>query len=549
MQCSEIKEMLSAYIDDVLDERERSEVENHIRTCSICFQELTDLQETVNLLRTLGQVNPPEEFRDQLRERLGREAVPARKGSGGWHDNLRHWASGSKKYLAAAVIIVGLGVGAGLYSLSQIRMGSPTGEIALNSRVSASKAEDSSKNTTLGESPGPIVDGKGGSGGESSKNLPDLGRMKMYQQNGDYMLGSSPKDSVREIKPKTSSTEGESSSTSVEPGSANQLKHAPAGQVTGDTAKSLQVPAGIRNVEPTAEKYQDNSIKEAAPDTGISALKKDTTEQPLVNQKSPKDQAKAMRSAESVPAAKSEADQAAKTEEAFTAKSGEVPAVNDKIIRDGLLSVEVDSYKGFGTKLPILVEQYGGYIENSSENTGKFVTASFVIRVPARNFSELLNRIEALGKITDKQITGRDVSGEFIDAQSRLRNLQRQEQRLLELMGKTGTVSEVLTIETELGRVRGEIEVLQGRLKSLDSAVVYSTIRLEVREAAKPAVAPAQGVFGNARRNFSESVIAILNMLGDLVSFTGWLLPWALVVTAVGGAVYYLRKKGKKGSE
>lgn len=136
MQCNEIKEMLSAYIDGVLDEQETSEVEKHIRTCSLCYQELTALRETVKLLNSLGEVTPPEEFKNQLLVKL--KAVPQEvggeedQGDGPKLSKFRQLFSGINKYLAAAVLMIGLGIGTGLYELGILSTGMKSFDLAYN---------------------------------------------------------------------------------------------------------------------------------------------------------------------------------------------------------------------------------------------------------------------------------------------------------------------------------------------------------------------------------------------------------------------------------
>ena len=73
-----------------------------------------------------------------------------------------------------------------------------------------------------------------------------------------------------------------------------------------------------------------------------------------------------------------------------------------------------------------------------------------------------MDEIEAIGAVTSKSISGRDVTEEFVDLSARLGNLERQELRLLDILNMTTTVDEVLDVERELGRIRGEIESLTG---------------------------------------------------------------------------------------
>ncbi|WP_418792092.1 anti-sigma factor family protein [Phosphitispora sp. TUW77] len=120
MQCSEIRELLSAYIDGVLDPNEKTAVQEHLMTCGECSRDLADLQETIRLLHSLGDISPPERFRKELREKLNKESLP-----NGRIINLflkqkaRRWISGPGKYLAVSVIIIGLGFSTGIYNLLQ----------------------------------------------------------------------------------------------------------------------------------------------------------------------------------------------------------------------------------------------------------------------------------------------------------------------------------------------------------------------------------------------------------------------------------------------
>ncbi len=419
MQCSEIREMLSAYIDDVLDRRSKAAVEDHLGTCRACFQELTDLQETVKLLRSLGEVAPPAGFREQLTGRLSAEPGPVTSepapagfgGEAGWRKKVRRLVAGPWKYVAAAVIIVGLGVSIGVYNLTQTGMSNPAPGLALKAK------NDQLKTGGTGVLQPPAAEGeKAGSGG-LARNV------------------------------------------------------GPGGQAAAEREKAL-------------------------------VLEPDRIQRP-----------------------------------------------GQKIVKNGVLSLEVENCKSFAAELAALAEQYGGFIENSSEQAGESVTADFTVRVPAQHFVEMVNRLESLGKVTGRRISGRDVTGEYIDTESRMRNLQKQEERLLSLVDKAKSLNEVLALENELSRVRGEIEVLQGQLKNLETTAEYSTVRLEVKEIRRPGIEPPRGVFGQAGRNLKESMIALVNFLGALVTLAGWVLPWAVLAGIIGGAAYYSWRRRKRGKQ
>ena len=88
-----------------------------------------------------------------------------------------------------------------------------------------------------------------------------------------------------------------------------------------------------------------------------------------------------------------------------------------------------------------------------------------------------------LGEIHNVNSDSQDVTEEYYDVDARIRNKKQEETRLNDLLAKAaGRLDEVLTLEREITRVRGEVEQLQGRLHVLDSVTAMSTVNLEISE-------------------------------------------------------------------
>ena len=152
-----------------------------------------------------------------------------------------------------------------------------------------------------------------------------------------------------------------------------------------------------------------------------------------------------------------------------------------KVISMASVSIEVEVVEAAVTEVRVVAEGLGGFIEQlSSSGEPERQQAYVTVRVPQADFFKALERIEALGKVQNRQVGSEDVSEQFIDLEARLKSSLREEQSLLSLLEKTQTVGEILSIERELSRVRSEVERLQGRLNFLERRVDLATISVNL---------------------------------------------------------------------
>ena len=114
----------------------------------------------------------------------------------------------------------------------------------------------------------------------------------------------------------------------------------------------------------------------------------------------------------------------------------------------------------------------GGYLVSRDDTT-------IVVRVPASKFDGVLAELLKLGDVLSRNVEVRDVTEEYFDLATRLRNQEAVLARLEALLAEATNVEEAIKVETELARVAGEVEVLKGRLKLLRELIAYSTITIE----------------------------------------------------------------------
>lgn len=149
-----------------------------------------------------------------------------------------------------------------------------------------------------------------------------------------------------------------------------------------------------------------------------------------------------------------------------------------KVISTASISLEVESVEAAIGRARTVVEGMGGFVENLSSAIEQY--GNMTLRVPQDQFMPAVEAIEDLGVVQNRNLGTEDVSERFIDLEARLKSSLREEQSLLSLLGRTPTVSEILTIERELSRVRADVERFQGQLNFLERRVDLATIHLSL---------------------------------------------------------------------
>lgn len=213
------------------------------------------------------------------------------------------------------------------------------------------------------------------------------------------------------------------------------------------------------------------------------------------------------------------------------------------VIYNAYVSLETGDIGGTLAKIRSLAESYGGYVAGTSRSSyGMQATAEITIRVPKDKFHVAVQEIETYGKVLDERTTSEDVTQQYIDLKARLENLQRQEKRLNEILGMAKTVDEVLNVERELERVRGEIESLQGQINYLERNVAMSVITVGLKEPLPPFTPPGM----DWGETFETALRAFFAVVRGLIILVVSLLP----LVAIGVPVYYVYRrrklKGKK---
>ncbi|HJW37497.1 MAG TPA: DUF4349 domain-containing protein, partial [Candidatus Udaeobacter sp.] len=170
------------------------------------------------------------------------------------------------------------------------------------------------------------------------------------------------------------------------------------------------------------------------------------------------------------------------------AKPAETPGpevANRKLIRNATVEVEIISFDEAAEKITAFAKEERGYVattDSQKQANGK-LRGRVVVNVLPENLDRLLQKVRGLGELKNQTLGTEDVTKAYFDTDARLKNAHVMEQRLIDMLKtKTGKVSDLLQVEKELGRVREEIEKMQGELKYWDSQVQFATVTISLAE-------------------------------------------------------------------
>jgi len=184
-----------------------------------------------------------------------------------------------------------------------------------------------------------------------------------------------------------------------------------------------------------------------------------------------------------MPADEPVAYRSAETAEQDGASDDVSQATERKIIRTGSVSILIDHYGPFEDELGDWLLAHGGQItsENLSHSAGEVSWSALTLRVPAADLDPLTSWLEETVEVTSLSIHSEDVTRTWVDLSARLDNARHTEARLLSLLeAEAESLTDVLAVERELSRVRGDVESMEAQKRSLDGRIAMSTLSLSV---------------------------------------------------------------------
>jgi hypothetical protein len=244
-----------------------------------------------------------------------------------------------------------------------------------------------------------------------------------------------------------------------------------------------------------------------------------------------------------------------------TGSGGTASAVERMVIYNANLEIAVMHPEEVMKEIMDMAESAGGFVVRSNlyqtyTESGSLPRASITIRVPAGELDSIMDAIKAMTPdptedVISENVSGQDVTAEYTDLQSRLRNLEAAEEALVQLMEDARDPEDVLNIFDELTYYRGEIEIVKGRIQYLEESADLSAISIEIipKESLQPITIAGWEPKGTVKRAVEALISTAQDIVDILIWFGIYCLPFLI---PLGIGVYFLvrfiikRRKTKK---
>ncbi|MCA0383981.1 MAG: DUF4349 domain-containing protein [Firmicutes bacterium] len=214
------------------------------------------------------------------------------------------------------------------------------------------------------------------------------------------------------------------------------------------------------------------------------------------------------------------------------------------IIQTANISLDVEKYDSVLENIRNTVMAAGGYVENEStsfkwyySDTDNLKVGYLTIRVPAEGYASFVTAIKDLGLVTMESSNASDITKIYRDTAAEVENLKVTEERLREIMQQATEIADILAIENELTRIRGDISMYTKQIQDWEALVDMASITINLNEvkSLKPTVEPIDdSLFGKAKEGFIDTINALKRLMERTIVWIVAKSPILLIITILG---------------
>lgn len=234
------------------------------------------------------------------------------------------------------------------------------------------------------------------------------------------------------------------------------------------------------------------------------------------------------------------------------------PDTPRKIVYTADLQLLVEDLTPVQESIEKLVKEHKGFVaQREISGSPPARTGRWKVRIPTTAFDAFVAAVAGLGEIQKNKVDSSDVTEEFYDLQTRIRNKKVEEEELLKLQKEatnrlqkepTAKMADVLAVREKVEQARTEIERMQGKLNLLASLTEFTTVSIMVyeRKAYVPPLAPTFTT--TLGRTFGSSVDALVTFAQGIVIFVVALVPWLPVIAVIVIPLWLLIRRAARRS-
>ena len=228
------------------------------------------------------------------------------------------------------------------------------------------------------------------------------------------------------------------------------------------------------------------------------------------------------------------------TESALRAQDGQ------KIVYTGNLSIQTLEYEKSAASIRKKIKDAGGFSESESERDNDYYWYShsgstsntrylnIAARIPSEKFEDFINSLSGDGKVMSRSVNAENISQVYANKETYKKSLEKEQERLLEMMDKAQTIEEMITVESRLSEVERQLNVYKTDLAQMDKDVEFSTVYIELKEVKRYTEEVSSTTFGEELKYaFEDAISSFKNFCEGIILFVVRNFPYLIILAVI----------------
>ena len=228
------------------------------------------------------------------------------------------------------------------------------------------------------------------------------------------------------------------------------------------------------------------------------------------------------------------------TETALRAQDGQ------KIVYTGNLSIQTLEYEKSAASIRKKIKDAGGFSESESERDNDYYWYShsgstsntrylnITARIPSEKFEDFINSLSGDGKVMSRSVNAENISQVYANKETYKKSLEKEQERLLEMMDKAQTIEEMITVESRLSEVERQLNVYRTDLAQMDKDVEFSTVYIELKEVKRYTEEVSSTTFGEELKfAFEDAINSFQNFCEGIILFVVRNFPYLIILAVI----------------